>query len=81
MIESANDIIDDILEKKIYKEICEKFNKLYSITNYAVLCDGKLLCFTGGDITDAWDIEKFLRSKYTNHEFSISDEFMSFENR
>lgn len=78
IIETDGDLIDDIIEKNIHNEICERFNKLHSITNYAVTCDGKLLCFTGSDIIDAHNIRSFLRKKYPNRKFNISEEFMEF---
>lgn len=77
-LESAGEMIDKILEDETHKEICEKFDVGYYITNYAVTCDDKLLCFTGSDIIDADNIRNFLRRKYPDHEFDISEEFMGF---
>lgn len=79
MIEIDGDLIDDIIENNVHHEIYERFKIQNSITNYAVTCDEKLVCFTGSDIIDADNIRGFLQRKYTDRTFSITDEFMSFE--
>ena len=75
----AEDIIDDIIKKDIHREICKYLKMCYSISNYAVLCDDKILCFAGSDIIDAVNICDFLSKKYPNNKFETSGEFMSFE--
>jgi hypothetical protein len=67
------------LDEKTINEICEKFGKYYHPGSYAVLCNGKMLCFTGPDIMSADNIVCFLRDKYPENQYAISDEILVFE--
>ena len=83
MLESNHEIIDKMIEcdenyKSIISEACKYIgqHKTYSITNYAVLCDNKLVCFTGSDIIDAINLCDFLDKKFPGKKFYYSDEFL-----
>lgn len=78
IIQSAHEIIDDIIEKDIMSEISQECDVMYSITNYAVLCDNKLLCFAGSDIIVADNLCDAFKRRYPDNEFTITDEFMDF---
>jgi len=82
-IESHHEIIDKLIETResdyrtILSDACEFMdgNKMYSITNYAVLCEDKIVCFTGSDVMDASNMCYFLKQKFPDKDFYHSEEF------
>lgn len=85
-IESHHEIIDKMIESdekhiNMLSKACEYMGKYksYSITNYAVLCENKIVCFTGSDVMDASNLCDFLEKKFPNKGFYISQEFPSIE--
>lgn len=85
-IESHHEIIDKMIESdknciNMLSKACEYMGeyKSYSITNYAVLCENKIVCFTGSDVMDADNLCDFLEKNFPNKKFYISQEFPSIE--
>ncbi len=85
-IESHHEIIDKMIDNdkkyiNILSKACEYMSKYksYSITNYAVLCENKIVCFTGSDVMDADNLCSFLERNFPNKKFYISEEFLSIE--
>lgn len=82
-IESNHEIINKMLEPKneysnnMLSEACKFMGecKKYSITNYAVCCDGKIVCFTGSEVIDASNLCDFLEKKFPGKKFYNSQEF------
>ena len=52
---------------------------MYSITNYAVLCDGEMICFCGSDIMDADRISAEIGYLFPDKKFYVSEEFPAFD--
>lgn len=83
-IEVHHEIIDKFIKtnddyKSIISEACTFMGKKYSVTNYAVTCDNKIVCFTGSDICDAVNLCSFLEKKFPGKHFSYSEEFPSID--
>jgi hypothetical protein len=86
MVEIHDEIIDEMIKQKddhttMMSEACKFMgeHKYYSITNYAVICEGKIVCFTGPDVIDAGNLCHFLETKFPGKNFTHSSEFPSIE--
>jgi len=66
-------------EKELIHEICKEFKKQYSDPAYAIMLENEIVCFTGSDIIDADNILIYLKNKYPDLDFQISNESISFE--
>ena len=73
---NTNKLINDIIKNDYHLEICDKLNLEYHLTNYAVMLNDKIVCFTGSDIINARNVEDMLKEKYPDLEFYISEEFI-----
>lgn len=74
-----NEITDKLIEENLLTKIAGKVRMMYSITNYAILCDSKIVCFCGSDIMNADNISHQLKKIFPDKTFYISEEFPSFE--
>lgn len=74
-----DEITDDLIFNNKLTKIAKTVGYMYGVTNYAILCDGKIVCSCGSDIVDADNIYIQLSKMYPKKEFSISDEFPSFD--
>jgi hypothetical protein len=53
--------------------------KYYHPSGYCIMSNNEIICFTGSDIVNADNVCTFLRKKYPEIEFNISNQFFTFE--
>ncbi len=81
MIKANQEVINKLIEVNKFssdlKKIAENLNCDTGITNYAVSCDDRLVCFCGSDIIHADNVCSELKKVFPDKHFVISEEFLS----